>query len=111
MASSATTSLQIDEEKMGNSDRFYFGGFKITEDSDCSREMKSCLLLGKKVMRNLNSILIKKRHYFTDKSLYSQSYFFLVVMFNVKVAPYRRLSAKKIDAFELWCWRRLLRVL
>ena len=74
MASSATTSLQIDEEKMGNSDRFYFGGFKITEDSDCSREMKSCLLLGKKVMRNLNSILIKQRHYFTNKGPSSQSY-------------------------------------
>ena len=74
MASSATTSLQIDEEKMGNSNRLYFLGFKITEDGDCSHEIKSCLLLGKKAMGNLDGILIKQKHYFTDKGLYSQGY-------------------------------------
>ena len=65
MASSATTSLQIDEEKMGNSDRFYWGGFKITEDSDCSHEIERCLLLGRRLMTNLDRIL-KSRHYFAQ---------------------------------------------
>ena len=82
MASSATTSLQIDEEKMGNSNRLYFLGFKITEDSDCSHEIKSCLLLGKKAMGNLDGILIKQKHYFTDKGPSSQSYGFPVVIYG-----------------------------
>ena len=68
--------------RWGNSDRFYFGGFKITEDSDCSREMKSCLLLGKKVMRNLNSILIKQRHYFGNKVSPVKSMVFPIVMYG-----------------------------
>ena len=73
MASGPITSCKIDGETVETVADFIFGGSKITADGDCSHEIKSCLLLGKKAMGNLDGILIKQKHYFTDKGLYSQS--------------------------------------
>ena len=76
MASSPITSWQIDGETMETMTNFIFLGFKITVDSDCSHQIKRCLLLGRKAVTNLDSELEKQRHYFADKGLYSQSYGF-----------------------------------
>ena len=84
---------------------FILGGSKITADGDCSHEIKRCLLLGRKVMTNLHSILKKQRHYFAKKGPSSQSYGFSSSMYGCEKA-----ECQRIDAFELWCWRRLLRV-
>ena len=97
--------------RWGNSVRLYFGGSKITADGDCSHEIKRHLLLGRKAMTNLDSILKKQRHYFANKGPSSQGYGFSsghvwCEGWTVKKAKHRR-----IDAFELWCWRRLSRVL
>ena len=75
MASGPITSWQIDGEKVETMTDFIFLGSKITEDGDCSNEIKRCLLLGRKAMTNLDTVL-KSRHHFTDKGLYSQSYVF-----------------------------------
>ena len=81
LASGSITSWQIDGETMETVTDFFFLNSKITADGDCSHEIKRCLLLGRKVMTNLDSILKKQRHYFTNKVLSSQSYvFFSVVM-------------------------------
>ena len=92
-----------------NSVRFYFGGSKITVDCDCSHEIKRHLLLGKKVMTNLDGIL-KSRHYFVNKSPSSQGYGFPVVMYGCESWTVKKAEHWRTDAFELWCWRRLLRV-
>ena len=76
MASGPITSWQVDGENNGNSVRLHFLGSKITADGDCSHEIKRCLLLGKKVMTSLDSIIKKQRHYFANKGLSSQSYGF-----------------------------------
>ena len=76
MAPSPITLWQIDEKKNGNSGRFIFLGSKITADGDHSHEIKRLLLLGRKAMTNLDSVLKKQRHHFADKGLYSQSYGF-----------------------------------
>ena len=76
MASSPITPWQIGGETMETVTDFIFGGSKITADGDCSHEIKRCLLLGRKAMTNLNSILKKQRHYFANKGLSSQSYDF-----------------------------------
>ena len=81
LASGSITSWQIDGETMETVTDFFFLNSKITADGDCSHEIKRCLLLGRKAMTNLDSILKKQRHYFTNKVLSSQSYvFFSVVM-------------------------------
>ena len=92
----------------GNSDRFILGGLKITADGDCSHEIKKCLLLGRKAMTKLDSIL-KNRHYFANKSPSSQSFGFSSSHVCMWELDYKESQAPKIDAFELWCWRRLLR--
>ena len=86
---------------------FIFLGSKITVDGDCSHEIKRCLLLRRKVMINLDSILKKQRHYFADKGLSSQSYamVFPVVMYGCESWPIKKAEHWRIDAFELWCWR------
>ena len=85
-----------------------FLGFKITADGDYSREIKGSLLLGRKAMTNLNSILKKQRHYFTNKGPSSQSYgFFPVVMYGCESWTIKKTEYRRIDAFELWCWKRL----
>ena len=106
MTFSPITSWQIDGETMETVTDFL--GSKTTEDGGCSHEIKRCLLLGRKAMTNLDSIL-NSRHYFANKGPSSQSYGFSnshVWMWELHYREY----CWRIDAFELWCWRRLLRV-
>ena len=110
MASSPITSWQIDGETMQTVTDFIFLGSKITADGDCSHEIKRHLLLGRKAMTNLDSILksrditlLTKVH--TDKAMVSP-----VVMYGCESWTIKTLECRRIDAFELWCWRRLLRV-
>ena len=87
---------------------FIFVGSKYTADGDCSHDIKRHLLLGRKAMTNLDSIL--KRHYFADKGQSSQSYVFPVVMYGCESWTMKKAECLRIDDFELCCWRRLLRV-
>ena len=95
----------------GNSDRLYFLGLQNHCRSDCSHEIKRCLLLGRKVMTNLDSILKKHRHYFANKVRLVKAMVFPVVMYGCESWTIKKAERRRIDAFELWCWRRLLRVL
>ena len=95
--------------KSGNSDRFYFLGSKFTADSDFSHEIKRCLLLGRKVMTRLASILKSRDITLPTKVYIVKAMVFLVVMYGCE-SPLKRAERRRIDAFELWCWRRLLRV-
>ena len=103
MVSGPITSWQIDGETMEIVTDFIFLGSKITADSDCSHEIKRRLLLGRKAMTNLDSI-------FADKGLYSQSYGFLVVMYRYESWTIKKAERWRNDPFQLWHWRRLLRV-
>ena len=94
----------------GNSDIFCFLGSKITADGDCSHEIKRHLFLGRKTMTNLDSILKKQRRYFANKGPYSKAMVFSVVMYRGESWTIKKTEHQRIDAFELWCWRRLLRV-
>ena len=85
------------------------GGSNITAGGDCGHESKKSLLLGRKVMINLDSFL-KQRHYFVNKSPSSQSYGFSRVMYGCESWIRKKVECRRTDAFELWCWRRLLRV-
>ena len=109
MASGPITSWEIDGETVETVADFIFLGSKITADGDCSHEIKRCLLIGRKVMTNLDSIL-KSRHYFAKKGSSSQSYGFSSSHYRCKSWTIRKAECGRIDAFELWCWRRLLRV-
>ena len=80
---------------------FIFLGSKITADGECSHEIKRHLLLGRKAMTNLDSVL-KNRHYFADKGLYSKSYGFPVVMYGCESWTIKKAEHQRIDAFELW---------
>ena len=94
-----------------NSDRLYFGGSKTAADGDCSHEIKRCLLLGRKAITNLDSIFKKQRHYITNKGPSSQSYGFSSSHIWMWELDYKKKAERRrIDAFELWCCRRLLRV-
>ena len=88
----------------------YFGGSKITADGDCSHEIKRCLLLGRKVMTNLDSIL--KSRYITQptKVHLVKAMVFPVVTYGCESWTVKKAEGQRIDAFELWCWKRLLRV-
>jgi len=86
---------------------FIFLGSKITADGDCSHEIKRRLLLGRKAVTNLNSILKKQRHYFAVNGQSSQIMFFPVVMYGCKIWSIKKAEYWIIDTFELWCWRRL----
>ena len=88
---------------------FIFLGSKITADDDCSHKIKRRLLLGRKVMTNLDSIW-KSRDYFTNNGLSSRSYGFSVVMYGYESWTIKKAERRRIDAFELCCWKRLLRV-
>ena len=88
---------------------FILLGSKITADGDCSGEIKRHLLLGRQAMTNLDSIL-KSRHYFADKSPSSQSYVFSVSYVWIESWTIKKAECQRIDAFELWFWRRLLKV-
>ena len=90
---------------------FIFLGSKITADGDCSHEIKRRLLLGRKAMTSLDRVIKKQRHYFANKGPSSQSYLvFPVVMYGCESWTIKKAEHRNIYAFELWCWRRLLRV-
>ena len=89
---------------------FIFGGSKITADGDCSHEIKRCLLLGRKIMTNLDSMLKSRDITLPTKVHLVKAIFFPVVMYGCESWTVKKAEHQKIDAFELWCWRRLLRV-
>ena len=89
---------------------FILGGSKITADSDCSREIKRCLLLGRKVMTNLDSILKSRDITLPTKVHLVKAMVFPLVMYGCESWTVKKVKHRKMDAFELWCWRRLLRV-
>ena len=108
MASISTTSWQIDGETVSD---FIFGGSKITADDDCSHEIKRCLLLGSKVMTNLDSILKSRDITLSTKVCLVKTMVFPVVIYGCESWSIKKAECRRIDAFEMWCWRRLLRVL
>ena len=109
MASGPITSWQINGETVETVAYFIFLGSKITADGNCSHEIKRCLLLGRKFMTNLFSILKSRDITLPTKVHLSRLWFFQWSCMDVRVGLERKLSAR-MDAFELWCWRRLLRV-
>ena len=94
----------------GNSVRLYFLGSKITADGDCSHEIKRCLLLGRKVMTNLDSILKSRDITLPTKVHLVKAMVFPVVMYGCESWTIKKAEHQRIDAFEVWCWIRLLRV-
>ena len=110
MASGPITSWQIDGEIVETVADFIFLGSKITAGGDCSYEIKRCLLLGRKVMTNLNSILKSRDITLSIKVHLVKAMVFPVVMCGCESWTIKKAESQKIDAFELWCWRRLLRV-
>ena len=107
MVSSPITSWQIDGETVAD---FIFLGSKITADGDCSHEIKRCLLLGRKAMTNLDIILKSRDITLPTKVHLVKALVFAVVMYGCESWTIRKAECQRIDAFELWCWRRLLRV-
>ena len=107
MASGPIISWQIDGETVAD---FIFGGSKITADGDCSHEIKVCLLLGRKVMTNLDSILKSRDITWPTKVHLVKAMVFPVVTYGCESWTIKKAEHQRIDAFELWCWRRLLRV-
>ena len=110
MASGPITSWQIDGETVEIVVDFILGGSKITADGDCSHEIKRCLFLGRKVMTNLDSILKSRDITLSTKFRIVKAMVFLVVMYGRESWAIKKAECRRIDAFELWCWRRLLRV-
>ena len=110
LASGPITSWQIDWETVETVRDFIFLSSKITADGDCSQEIKRCLLLGRKVMTNLDSILKSRDITLPTKVLLVKAMVFLVVMYAFECWSIKKAECGRIDAFELWCWRRLLRV-
>ena len=93
----------------GNYDRFYFGGSKITADGDCSHEIKRCLLLGRKAVTNLDRVLKSRNITLPTKVHVVKAMVFPVVMYGCESWTIKQAECQRIDAFILWCWRRLLR--
>ena len=110
MASGPITSWQIDGETVETVTDFIFGGSKITADGDCSIEIKRTLLLGRKVMSNLDSIFKSRDISLSTKVRLVKAMVFPVVMYGCESWTVKKAEPRRIDAFELWCWRRLLRV-
>ena len=110
MASSPITSRQIDVETVETVADFNFLGSKITADSDCSHEIKICLLLGRKVMTNLDSILKSRGITLPTKVQLVKAMVFPVVVYECECWTIKKAECQRINPFELWCWRRLLRV-
>ena len=108
MASGPITSWQIDRETI-ETERLYFGGSKIPADGDCSHEIKTYLLLGRKVMTNLDNIL-KSRDITSPRKVHLvKAMVFPVVIYGCESWTIKKAEGQRIDAFELWCWRRLFR--
>ena len=110
MASGPITSWQIVGETMERVRDFILGGSKITADGHCSHEIKRHLLLGKKAMTNLDSILKSRDITLPTKVCLVKAMVFPVVMYGCESWTTKKAECQRIDAFELWCWRRLLRV-
>ena len=110
MASGPITSWEIDGETGETVSDFIFLSSKITADGDCSHEIKRCLLLGRKVMTNLDSILKSRDITLPTKVCLVKAMVFPVVMYGCESQTVKTAEHQRIDAFELWCWRRLLRV-
>ena len=111
MASVPISSWQIDGETVETVEDFILGGSKITADGDCSHEIKRCLLLRRKVMTNLGSILKSRNLTLPTKVRLVKAMVFPVVMYGCESWTVKKAECRRIDALELWCWRRLLRVL
>ena len=111
MASSPITSCQIDGQTVETVADFIFGGSKITANGDCSHEIKRHLLLGRKVMTNLDSILKNRDVTLLTKVRLVKAMVFTVVMYGCESWTINKAEHQRTDTFELWCWRRLLRVL
>ena len=110
MTSGPITSWQIDGETVETVADFVFWGSKITADGDCSHEIKRCLLLGRKVITNLDSILKRRDVTLPTKANLVKAMVIPVVMYGCESWTVKKAECQRIDAFELWCWRRLLRV-
>ena len=110
MASGPLTSWEIDGETVEAVSEFSFLGSKITADGDCSHGIKRCFLLGRKAMINLDSILKGRDITLPTKVRLVKAMVFLVVMYRCESWTVKKAECRRIDAFELWCWRRLLRV-
>ena len=110
MASGPITSWEIDGETVETVADFISGGSKITADGDCSHEIKRRLLLGRKVMTNLDSILKSRDITLPTKVRLVKAMVFPVVMYGYESWTVKKAERQRIDAFELWCWRKLLRV-
>ena len=110
MASGPITSWQTDRETMEIVTYFIFLGFQITADGDCSHEIKRCLLLGRKAMTSLDSILKSRDITLSAKVHLVKAIVFPVIMYGCDSWALKKAERQRIDAFELWCWRRLLRV-
>ena len=110
MACGPITSWQMDGEKMETVTDFIFLGSKIIIDGDCSHEIKRCLLLGRKAMTNLDSILKSRYVTLPTRVCLVKGVVFPVVMYGCESWIIKKAEHQRFDAFELWCWRRLLRV-
>ena len=110
MASGPITSWQINGETMETVTEFILLGSKITADGDCSHEIKRHLLLGRKAMMNLHSILKSRDITLRTKVCLVKAMVFPVVMYGCESWTIKKAENRRIDAFELWCWRRFLRV-
>ena len=111
MASGPITSWEIDGDTVETVSDFIFGGSKITADGDCSHEIKRRLLLGRKVMTNLDSILKSRDIPLPTKVRLVKAMVFPVVMYGCESWTIKKAECQRIDTFGLWCWRRFLRVL
>ena len=111
MASGPITSWEIDGETVETVLDFILGGSKITADGDCSHEVKRRLLLGRKVMINLDSIFKNRDITLPTKVRLVEALVFPVVMYGCESWTVKKAECQRIDAFELWCWRRLLSIL
>ena len=107
MASRTITSQETDGETVAD---LIFGGSKITADGDCTHEIKRCLLLGRKAMTNLDSILKSRDIILLTKVHLVKIMVFPVVMYGCQIGTRKKAKCRRIDTFELWCWRRLLKV-
>ena len=110
MASGPITSQQKDGETMETVRDFIFGGSKITTDGDCSPEIKRCLPLGRKIMTNLDNLLKSRDITLPTKVHLIRATVFPIVMYGCESWTVKKAECPRIHAFELWCWRRLLRV-
>ena len=105
MASGPITSWEIDGETVETVSDFIYFGFRVTADGDCSHEIKRCLLLGRKVMTNLDSILKSRDITLPTKVCLVKAMVFLVVTYGCENWTVKKAEWRRIDAFELWCWR------